>query len=326
MRQINEKIQTFQGTVNDLRQSLEFTQKEIEDLKHEVNQLQQTKKQDQVTIKHMTDDLQAKSDLIQELEERCNYQEDYSRRNNLQIVGVEEHQDETWEQTASQVTKLLDNKMQLQNVEVERAHRVGRRTDQRPRPIIACFTRFCDREAVLRNAAKLRGTSIYVNEDLCSASQRIRKEKMPMLKQARSDGKIAYFRHTRLVIKERPGGHTGAGGSQAGAASSSGVGGGAASNGGAASLNQSGASSGAAHTQESDSLIRTDTTRSVGLGELEAGTGAVGGTPARGLRGDDVVTGACGTSTATREEVGTPRPPTPPLGTKKKSTRQTRKH
>ncbi|KAK4312030.1 hypothetical protein Pmani_016523 [Petrolisthes manimaculis] len=33
---------------------------------------------------------------------------------------------------------------------MERAHRVGQRMDQRPRPIIAKFTRFCDREAILR--------------------------------------------------------------------------------------------------------------------------------------------------------------------------------
>ncbi|KAK3878659.1 hypothetical protein Pcinc_016720 [Petrolisthes cinctipes] len=148
--QINQKIQSLQTTVSDLQRSLEFTQKEVDDLKCEVNQHQLTNKQDQDRIDHMTADLQTKSDLIKELEERCNHQEDQSRRNNLQFVGVEEHQDETWEQTVAHVTKLLEDKLKLPSIEVERAYRVGQRMDQRPRPLIAQFSRFCDREAVLR--------------------------------------------------------------------------------------------------------------------------------------------------------------------------------
>lgn len=82
---------------------------------------------------------------------------------------------------------------------------MGKRNEYRHRPIIVRFSRFCDQEAVLRNAAELRATKIFINEDLCPASQKVRNEKLPLLKQARSEGKIAYFSYTRPVIKERPG-------------------------------------------------------------------------------------------------------------------------
>ena len=137
------------------------------------------------------------------MEERCNYNEDHSRRNNLRIVGGEEQHDETWEQTAIQVSKLLESKLELPNIHLERAHRVRRRFDQRSRPIVARFSRYCDREAVMRNVRKLRGTRIYINEDLCPASQSIKKAQIPLMKQARNEGKLAYFRHTKLIIKER---------------------------------------------------------------------------------------------------------------------------
>ena len=83
---------------------------------------------------------------------------------------------------------------------------MGRQDDHRSHPIIAHFSRFGDREAVTRNVTKLRGTRIFINEDLCPASQSIRKAQLPQLKQARSEGKVAYFRHTRLIVKERPSG------------------------------------------------------------------------------------------------------------------------
>ncbi|KAK3859672.1 hypothetical protein Pcinc_034240 [Petrolisthes cinctipes] len=55
----------------------------------------------------------------------------------------------------------------------------------------------------MRNVGKLKGSRIFVNEDLCPASHNIRKAQFPALKEARSQGKIAYFRHTKLIIREK---------------------------------------------------------------------------------------------------------------------------
>ncbi|KAG0710778.1 hypothetical protein GWK47_022104 [Chionoecetes opilio] len=55
----------------------------------------------------------------------------------------------------------------------------------------------------MRNVAKLRGSRIYIYEDLCPASQEIKRAQLPLLKQAKSEGKVAYFRHTKLIIKDK---------------------------------------------------------------------------------------------------------------------------
>ena len=68
---------------------------------------------------------------------------------------------------------------------------------------MAKFLRYNDEENIIRNSRKLKGTNIFINEDLCQASQAKRRDQLPQLKQARSQGKIAYFVHTRLVIKDR---------------------------------------------------------------------------------------------------------------------------
>ena len=198
MGQINGKIQALESTVSDLTVSLEYTQKEVKDLETEVERLEREKENSKEVINTLTKDIQATTKSTKDLEDRCNYQEDYNRRNNLQIIGLEELQgDETWEQTAKQVSKLLQDKLQLPDIHIERAHRTGQFNTSRHRPIIARFQRYCDRDAVMRNASKLRGTRIFINEDLCPTSQQIRKDQIPLLKQARANSKLAYFRYTK---------------------------------------------------------------------------------------------------------------------------------
>ena len=203
MKEMNENYKTLQSTVQDLKTSLEFSQLEIDQLKQKVNQLQKEKKEDELQINKLSTDLQVCFQSVEDLKNKCNYQEDYNRRNNLQFVGIQEDRNETWEQSAKKVCKLLEDRMQLPNVMIERAHRVGQHVLNKDRPIIARFTKFADREAIMRNVSKLRGSRIYINEDLCPASQEIRKLQLPLLKQAKASGKIAYFRHTKLIIKER---------------------------------------------------------------------------------------------------------------------------
>lgn len=203
MKDVSERCKQMEKKTQDLQASLEFSQDEVYELKHELNQLKQERKSDSVLITKLSEDLQASLKSIEELKYRCNYQEDYNRRNNLQFVGIEEDAGETWEQSAVKVCQLLENKLQLPNMQLERAHRVGQFHSNQHRIIIARFTRFCDREAVMRNVSKLRGSRIYINEDLCPASQEIKKAQFPLQKQARSEGKIAYFRHTKLIIKDK---------------------------------------------------------------------------------------------------------------------------
>ena len=204
VRQMNERITQLEGKVSSLTASLEYTQKEVDDLKSLTKEQEEEKKGAKLKINTLIEEVKEKDDKIKELEERINYQDDYSRRKNVRISGVPEpDSNETWEQTAASVTSMLQDKMQLPGLVLERAHRVGLRRDAKPRTIVARFSSYCDRESVMRNARKLKGTNIFVNDDLCPASQVVKNAQMPLLKQARQQGKIAFFRHTKLIIKER---------------------------------------------------------------------------------------------------------------------------
>lgn len=194
--QMNIRIQTAEKKTEEVITSLEFSQEEISDLKREVAALRKQQDDRELVI-------HAQKQQIMELDMRSNRQEDFNRRNNLRLSGLHEQGETNWEQTCSRVAALLEDKLQLPGVEIEHARRVGPISSTRPRQIITTFTRYSDREAVLRNARKLKGTGVFVDEDLCAASFAEKMSKLPLLKKAREEGKIAFFRNTKLIIKER---------------------------------------------------------------------------------------------------------------------------
>ena len=76
--------------------------------------------------------------MLKKLEERCenietelqefynnetDSEEDRSRRCNLRIDGVTEKEGETWEQCEEEIQNIFKEKLGLENINIERAHR-----------------------------------------------------------------------------------------------------------------------------------------------------------------------------------------------------------
>lgn len=116
---------------------------------------------------------------------------------------------ETWKQTQEKVQRLLRDDLGMVVIQLELAHRVGGAPQRwegqpaRPHTVVARSCRFFERQQALRNSARLRNTNIYLKEDLCESSVQRRRAQMPELCRAREEGKVAFFVHTRLVIRER---------------------------------------------------------------------------------------------------------------------------
>lgn len=199
---VTSRLRQLEVRNAELIHSLEFTQQELDTLKNENKTLKEE-------ITHLKEERDKQGELevkLNNLNRRIDYQEDYSRRNNLRFDGLPEQPNETWEVTQEKIQRLLREKFDLGMVQLERAHRVGPKPDperNRPRTIIARFAKFDDRQQALRNSAKLRNTNIYINEDLCESSMQARRAQIPDLRRAKAEGKIAFFSHTRLIIRDR---------------------------------------------------------------------------------------------------------------------------
>lgn len=139
---------------------------------HAAFQLELSKKQQQL------DDATKEIDMLQKkvtlLESKVDDQEQYTRRNCLRIYGVTESEAESTDEV---ILKLAQEKLKvdMKKEDIDRSHRVPYRdTDNgKPKPIIVKFTSYNLRDKIYRARSLLKGTRIYINEDLTATKQRL---------------------------------------------------------------------------------------------------------------------------------------------------------
>ena len=125
--------------------------------------------------------------------------EDRSRRNNIRIDGIKEHNKENWEECERRIHSTLKERLDIENVEIERAYRAGRKSRNKRRTIACKLLRFNDKQNILRKAKLLKGTNIFINEDYCQGSVEYRKELWEEV--LRSQGKIAYLNYRSIASR-----------------------------------------------------------------------------------------------------------------------------
>ncbi|XP_042874756.1 tubulin alpha chain-like isoform X2 [Penaeus japonicus] len=164
------EIRNLRTEVQNLRTSLESTQRELENFRAELPKLRRE-------IKQLTDS----RTNVKFPEKRGNPQDNHTRRDNLFIEGIPEDDCETAEQTGVKVTALLSEELDLPTAIVLQAHRLGKFNPGKSRAVVVRFRDRQDRDATLRNANKLNGTNISINEDFYLSAKK-------QLMQARKSG------------------------------------------------------------------------------------------------------------------------------------------
>ena len=97
-------------SVKSIRTSLEFTQKNTEELKPVQAELIKTNKE----IERLNSDLSSQSLSLE-------YMDNQSRRNNIRVNGILESSRETWEEVEEKVKDAVKTKLGI-DIDIERAH------------------------------------------------------------------------------------------------------------------------------------------------------------------------------------------------------------
>ena len=142
-------------------------------------------------------DLKKGQHEAKELKMQFLYKEHYSRRENLMFLGIQENdapidteretENNNVENTKEVIYNFLQKELSLENAvsrfEFQRIRRVGKRSGKKPRPNIARFLRYSDREEVLLCAkTSLKGKDYGVFEDMPKELYQLRKAEMKKLK------------------------------------------------------------------------------------------------------------------------------------------------
>ena len=137
-----------------------------------------------------------------------------SRRNNLIFTNIPKPDSETDRECLQRLREFLKDQLKLPSNEGEdfvfqRVHRLGRKRTGvtpngerwRPWPIIAGFRDFCDRETVLGNAKRLKGTAFGIQQDFPAEIRTARGELWDDYRRARAAQKRAIIAYpAKLVV------------------------------------------------------------------------------------------------------------------------------
>ena len=149
----------------------------------------------QIECQTLRDQNRCFMDTVQRLQNKCDYLENQSRRNNLLFFGLPAVT--SWDVSEEQVKKVIKEGMGIEEeIHVERAHRAGRAT-------VVKFCFFKQRDRVLSQARRLKGSEafrdIYVREDFSEIVQKKRKGLLDTQRDLRSRGQRAQLRFDKLV-------------------------------------------------------------------------------------------------------------------------------
>ena len=146
-------------TQAELRDSLEFTQNEVTELKKQLSNVNITATQ-----------MSSLDAGLQKLSGTIDYLENQFRRSNLRIDGIAEIPGETWAQTEEAVRAKLAKERNIPEettrcIAIERAHRVRGSGAAKTRTVVVKFEKYKEKELVLPAARENRPKGLYVNKD-----------------------------------------------------------------------------------------------------------------------------------------------------------------
>lgn len=132
-------------------------------------------------------------------QEKLTELEDRSRMSNLVVFGIDERANETEDVLRQKVIKeVFEDRLDVKCLSVARIHRLGKRRGKRP--VILFFQNYTEKQEVLRNCKKLKGTQISVQNDFSAETLRKRKLLWQSAKAEKEQGKKVALVNNKLRV------------------------------------------------------------------------------------------------------------------------------
>ena len=214
-----EKLDIIEEAVNDLRKSFDKLEGRIQTLEDAYKTTKQDVKGLKESLNANNEDKQKTSERLGKFEEKTNsglaslekeknklsalvkeienknlYLEAYSRRENVKFENIPE--EDPKEDTEMVLRSFLERELGFSdavNIEIQRVHRLGKKKEEKNRPILARFLRYKDCEKLYSLGHRLRGTDFKMSQDLPFEIVERRRTQMETFKKAkRSNIAVAF--------------------------------------------------------------------------------------------------------------------------------------
>ena len=184
-----EKISSVEEKLTELQKSVEFVSKSFDDFKKDIDNVKSLTTQLKQDNESLQGQLQATQRELTVTREELNELQQYSRRNNIEISGIPQHEGENTDDIVMKIAGAVGVKVTPEDIDI--SHRLPRRhQDQRGQvqhpPIIVKFTRRTIRNKIYYSRQQLKDKTprqlhlddqstnrIYINENLTPTTKRL---------------------------------------------------------------------------------------------------------------------------------------------------------
>lgn len=136
---------------------------------------------------------------VSELELKIKSLEREKRKNNLVFFGVEEIGKSEHELVDYIKETIEELGVQMNSNEISNVYRIGKKAENKTRPVVVSFTTQWKKHLVLKNKSNFP-PNIYVKEDYSKETLEKRKQLQSQVDEERKNGNIAYLKHDKLIV------------------------------------------------------------------------------------------------------------------------------
>jgi hypothetical protein len=178
--------------------------KQLTDFRSEIDKISKQLKSSKTSVdsvdKKVSDSIQVMKKENDKLKEELTDVKLKSMQNNLIFYNIDENEEENCPEL---IINFCDERLKIGNaatkISITDAFRLGKKSDK-TRPILVKFASFENRDFVKKNAKNLKGSSYGISEQLPAEIMKIRKVKLPILKELRDRDVKAYFVKDKIFV------------------------------------------------------------------------------------------------------------------------------
>lgn len=154
-------------------------------------------------IQPLVDENRILKSEIETLNRKLNYLENANRKNNIIIHGIKETENNHADLLET-VTNIFNTTLsvQIENIDINKIHRLGKQNAGKIRPIIVSFTTFNKKIEIMKNKRKLPENT-YITEDFTKETLEKRKKLRNQVKLEKEKGNEAFIRNNEVVVKQK---------------------------------------------------------------------------------------------------------------------------
>ena len=175
---VYKRIELLEGRLFEKDQDNDRLLKDIDELKKRIEKKDLKIEEQKTENKKLSDQIET---VNLNMSAKLNEMEQYNRKTNIRINGIPEIGVETAEDTTLKVIETINDAFKdinLRHEHVNIAHRLGMKKANAhhttaPRQIIVKFHSRMKRDELLKKRRELKGTNIYISEDLTPINQQV---------------------------------------------------------------------------------------------------------------------------------------------------------